>query len=223
MGHVPHLYLPAPWIESTLPLGDRHRRHLDVVRHVDGEIVTYTDGVGTFGEGRRRGDRVERGVEELRSLDRERLILAVAPPPERDRQRFLVEKLAELGVDRLLWLRCRYGEGKPAPRAVEWAQAALEQSRGDRLMVVDSVSTPSADLVGWAADPGGPATVPTETSGPSTPPGALTVLIGPAGGWAETDLHPGCRRFSLGERVLRTETAAVVAAALALLGLRSAH
>ena len=224
MGHVVHLYFPPPWTGKSITLDDRQRHHLEVLRHQEGDRVTYTDGEGTFGQGLRIGNSVERGTEEFRILDRAGLVLAVAPPPERERQRFLVEKLAELGVDRLMWLRCRYGEGRPATRASEWAQTALEQSRGDRLMLVDSILTPAGDLVGWAADSSGVATRPAEVfSGGSSPPGSLTLLIGPAGGWAPTDLDPACRRFSMGERVLRTETAALVAAALVLQALRTAR
>ena len=224
MGHVPHLYLPPPWTGDSIPLDDRQRHHLGVLRHQEGEPVTYTDGEGRFGQGLRIGNTAIRGTEELHALDRAGLVLAVAPPPERERQRFLVEKLAELGVDRLMWLRCRYGEGRPATRASEWAQTALEQSRGDRLMLVDSTLTPVGELMGWAADLSGAATIPAEIlSGASKPSGSLTLLIGPAGGWAPTDLDPACRRFSMGERVLRTETAALVAAALVLQALRTAR
>src|SRR3990172_8329095 len=116
MGHVVHLYFPPPWTGKSITLDDRQRHHLEVLRHQEGDRVTYTDGEGTFGQGLRIGNSVERGTEEFRILDRAGLVLAVAPPPERERQRFLVEKLAELGVDRLMWLRCRYGEGRPATR-----------------------------------------------------------------------------------------------------------
>jgi RsmE family RNA methyltransferase len=48
-----------------------------------------------------------------------------------------------------------------------------------------------------------------------------TVLIGPEGGWSETERARGLPRMGLGSTVLRAETAALVAGS-ALCGLRSA-
>jgi 16S rRNA (uracil1498-N3)-methyltransferase len=47
------------------------------------------------------------------------------------------------------------------------------------------------------------------------------VLVGPEGGWDDDELDLGLPRVRLGPRVLRTETAAVVAGAL-LCALRDA-
>jgi RsmE family RNA methyltransferase len=42
------------------------------------------------------------------------------------------------------------------------------------------------------------------------------VLVGPEGGWAEDELQRPLSRVGLGETVLRSETAAIVACALAV-------
>lgn len=214
MGHVPHLFIPLPWGEAEIPLADRQVHHLRRVLRVDsGSALTYTDGAGMLGEGVLSEQTVLRGRERLLTRDRPSVTLAVAPPPERDRQRFLVEKLGELGVDRLVWLRARFGEGRPPSRAAGWAISALEQSRGAHLLELSETPTAAEDLDGWVADPDGEPM--------PTPVGPVTVLVGPAGGWAPAEIAPTARRVHLGERVLRVETAAVVAAVLVLDRLRA--
>ena len=124
----------------------------------------------------------------------------------------VVEKLTELGVDRLVWLATTRGEaGAPHPgKTAAWAVAALEQSRGARLIEIAGPTPPSA-LGGtlWVADPAGPPPPRTVTEN-------LVVLVGPEGGFAPDEVPPGARRVGLGERVLRVGTAAVVAAVVAL-------
>lgn len=208
MKHVPHVLVPGPWAEATLPLDDSHRQHLSkVLRRSAGSPVSYTDGRGMVGTGRFRGDHVERGDEH--HVAHGRIVRAlVAPPHDRGRARFVVEKLAELGVDRLDWLAAGRVQGRPprSDRAEAWAVAALEQSRGAWLMSVgtDPVAVPSMsqEVVVCAAD--GSGTVPTDDP--------VVFAVGPEGGWAEGELPRAVRRLRLGPTVLRIETAAIVAA-----------
>ncbi len=64
--------------------------------------------------------------------------LAVAPPHDKDRLRFMVEKLAELEVRRLAFLQARFGAGRlpDQSKATSWAIGALEQSQGGWLMEI---------------------------------------------------------------------------------------
>jgi 16S rRNA (uracil1498-N3)-methyltransferase len=175
--------------------------------------LTYTDGAGTVGRGSLSGTTVIRGEERLTPAPRLDLTLAVAPPGERERLRFLIEKSAELGVRRLLWVKARYGQTSlPSPdRARSWAVGGLEQSRGAHLMEVGSGWQDLAELDPdqvWWAHPGG-------ASFPDPRPGRMTIVIGPEGGWAPEELPPPARWLGLGDSVLRVETAALAAAALA--------
>ena len=206
MAHVPHLFLPPPWDGSAIALGDEHVHHLRrVLRMADGDEVSYTDGEGVAGEGRFVDGQVERG-EEIGMPRPNRLTIVVAPPANRDRLRFLVEKLAELGVQRLLWCRTSRTEGRaPNPdKARAWAAGALEQSRGAWLLDLGTTSLDDLDPTGLVvADP----------TGASEPPSdRLTLLIGPEGGLAPDEVPPGAALFSLGPTVLRVETAAIVGA-----------
>ncbi len=211
MRHVPHLYVPGPWRDGDLGLEPVQIAHLTkVLRLESGSAVTYTDGEGTVGSGVLRDRSVERGAESVLSAPKRRLVMAVAPPSNKDRARFLVEKLAEIGVDELVWVETRHTQGHPPPdqKAGSWAVSALEQSRGERLMQIrrghlDQLPNPIS-----VAEPSGPPLV----SAPE-----MTILIGPEGGLDPTEVPDGAKPFSLGERILRIETAAVVAAGVARL------
>lgn len=207
MRHVPHLVVGAPWEGDELTLSLVQWRHLTkVLRMRRGDTVTYTDGLGRLGEGTLGSQLIERG-EERETSRPSGLTLAVAPPANKDRQRFLVEKLAELGVSRLRWLETRHGKNRvtPAPKVFSWVLSAVEQSRGAWLMETDPGLSTWEDLEGpvVVCQPGGDGTPPSEVG---------TVVIGPEGGFAEEEVPIGYARWDLGPTILRTETAAVVAA-----------
>ncbi len=208
MGHTPHFYVPGPWQVERIALSPAQRDHLTKVLRMrgDGVPITYSDGSGTVGRGSVSDGAVIRGAEEETHRPKD-LVVAVAPPKDRDRQRFLVEKLGEIGVSKLLWLGARFGQASPPPRsrAMAWAISALEQSRGAWLMEVGD------GLVGWD-DLDQPLVV-CVADGAAQPTPGQTVVVGPEGGWAEGEIPQGAARWSLGATVLRVETAAVVAAA----------
>lgn len=208
MKHVPHLVVGAPWNGDSLELSVIQWRHLTkVLRLGRGDRVTYTDGLGTMGEGVLTSHALERGAE--RALERtSTLTVVVAAPTNKDRQRFLVEKLAEVGVvERLLWLETRHGKNRAASpsKIFSWVLAATEQSRGAWLMEVSPNVVRIGDLApGWVAcHPGGDPNV----------PDTETVVIGPEGGFADDELPPDARLWDLGPTILRVETAALVAVA----------
>jgi 16S rRNA (uracil1498-N3)-methyltransferase len=206
MKHVPHLVVPAPWEESRLGLSIIQWRHVSkVLRMKSGDELTYTDGLGTIGQGTLSHQALERGEE--RTVDRpSELTLAVAPPASKDRQRFLVEKLAELGVAKLIWIETRHGKNRVAnpAKVFSWVLAAVEQSRGAYLMETSEDLVPLDQLEGDLVfcHPGG--------SGQPGP--AKTVVIGPEGGFADDEIPPGATLLDLGPTILRVETAAIAAA-----------
>lgn len=208
MRHIPHLYLPPPWSGDIIPVGEDQAHHLRrVLRLSSDSPVSYTDGAGTSGTGILAEGGVRRGPESTEPGGGRLLKMAVAPPANRDRVRFVVEKLSEIGVDELIWIETKFTQGKPPPfdRARSWAVAALEQSRGDRLMHI--TQSRLTDLVPpiWLASVGG---------GRLVPEAAMTMIIGPEGGLDPAEIPPGSNSVSLGPRILRVETAAIVAAAL---------
>lgn len=203
--HIPHLYVEK-WDERLLEVTQEQERHLSrVLRMSAGEPISYTNGVGLVGSGTWNGQSIERGEEE--SIARpSRLVLAVAPPANKDRLRFTVEKLAELGVESLVWLKTNRGNGRipPIEKMSAWAISALEQSRGGWMMSVGD------RLVDWS-DLEEPIVV-GQLDGRSGIDVPRTVVIGPEGGLDRGEIPPGTDEVTLGSTVLRVETAAVVAA-----------
>lgn len=206
MKHVPHLYLPPPWIDSELIPDENQSRHLArVLRIVPGSSVTYTDGAGKIGDGIWDGTLVQRGDEQSRGRPSE-LSMAVAPPASKDRVRFIVEKLAELGVQSLDWLETRHGNRKtPSPaKQGSWAISALEQSRGAWLLSIGS------DLASWSM-----LEFPLAVCQPGGGEGCAkvkTLAVGPEGGFEPDEIPEAAQLVDLGETILRVETAAIVAA-----------
>ena len=211
--HVPHVVVGVPWTEDILTVSVLQQRHLTkVLRLHPGDTVTYTDGLGTVGEGRLVSAGIERGDE--RFIDRpSSLTVAVAPPASRDRQRFLVEKLAELGVQQLVWIDTRHGEGRAAKgqKVFSWVLSAVEQSRGAWMLEIGDRPVPVASL--------GDAAIFCDPSGDEkTPDDASIVVIGPEGGFGDDEIPGSSAKWSLGPTVLRVETAAIVAASRLLNG-----
>jgi len=213
VGHTPHLYLPQPWPDNVVPMTTTAAHHLLKVLRLDsGTIVTYTDGAGHIGEGRLADSSVLRGEEHFLPPPSVSITMAVAPPHDKDRLRFMLEKLGELEVRRIVFLRTRFGTGRlpGQSRTIAWAIGALEQSRGAWLTEV----SPGWREVG-ALEPGGVWFADRGAAEPRGPvPGQLTIAIGPEGGWAPGEIPEGAPRFGLGRTVLRVETAAILAAGL---------
>lgn len=208
--HIPHLVVGAPWPNEELSLSPVQWRHLTkVLRKNRGDTVTYTDGLGTRGLGRLGSQSVVRG-DEVEVPRPSTLTIAVAPPANKDRQRFLVEKLAEMGVARLLWLETNHGKERVASPAkvFGWVLTAVEQSQGSWLMETSSDLVKIGDLQG--------AVVICHPGGQTDPGSADVVVVGPEGGFSDDEIPLEATTWDLGPNILRVETAAVVAAARVL-------
>jgi 16S rRNA U1498 N3-methylase RsmE len=209
--HQPHVLLRNLGSGGAVEVDAETRHHLEkVLRYPDGGAVSYTDGAGLIGAGSWQSGAIVRG-EERRSDRPPALTVAVAPPHNTSRVRFLVEKMGELAVDRLLWLKTVHGEGR-APRqekAAGWARAALEQSRGAWLIEIGGPVT-VAELNEWGSP------VFAEWGGSRLPPEIAdpVLCIGPEGGFAPDEIPVRAPRLHLGDTVLRVETAAIVGSVL---------
>ena len=155
-----------------------------------------------------------------------RLVLACAVIKGR-RFEWVLEKAVELGAHRIIPLRTGRGVVEAGPgKGQRWdaiLNSALKQS--GRAYLPDLGET--ADLAAVLADrESGPVlfgAVPGETEAgpwtdllaerPDPPPAALTLLIGPEGGWTPDErsllIERGARPVVLAPHVLRTETAAL--------------
>jgi 16S rRNA (uracil1498-N3)-methyltransferase len=132
-----------------------------------------------------------------------------------DKPELVVQKLTELGVDRIVPFRAARSivqwdhdrAAKAVTRLRVVARAAAMQSHRPWLPEVTEVAG-LPDLVGG----GGVALADRH----GAPLGAehTTVLVGPEGGWAEEELALGIPRVGLARHVLRAETAAITAGVL---------
>ncbi len=161
-----------------------------------------------------------------------RLTLVTAVPKPK-RMSFLVEKCAELGVAEIIpvdWDRSqRQGSDNSSERWRRLALSAAKQSRSATLMrIADSISATklTASLSTFDAvvllDPTGKTPL-SKALGNLPPNSSLAVLIGPEGGFSEADriilelLPPeSTHSISIGENILRVETAAIAASAIIL-------
>jgi len=114
--------LAAVGDELQLPQAEAHH-FLNVLRGKVGDVIGLLDGLGHEATGEviaaRKGAVTVR-VSDLRQVDREprrRLILAVSLP-KGDRQKVLVEKLTELGVQRLVPLWTQRSVAQPSDGAL---------------------------------------------------------------------------------------------------------
>ena len=147
--------------------------------------------------------------------------------PKGDRLDWAVQKLTEVGADAIVVLTSeravvRWDPARTPRQLSRLGVIARQAAMQSRRPTVPTVSGPVAlaALVGPVPEAGalGPVAL-AEPGGPAPDLATPTVLIGPEGGWSPAELAAVPARVGLGPWVLRTETAAVVAAA-ALVGLR---
>lgn len=219
---------------STASLTGDEARHLArVLRAKLGETVRVFDGSGTEWPARIDAigrDRVDLTVgEPIAPVVKNGPLLTIAVAlPKGDRQKWMVEKLTELGAARLVPLVTARGVAEATPSAIERLkrcviEACKQCGRSTLLEIGEPMPLPAcvaekpADSLGLVADPGG---LPIGGAIPSTfaPHGGVTALVGPEGGFTDEELAAavaaGFTAVSLGPHVLRVETAAIAIAAV---------
>jgi 16S rRNA (uracil1498-N3)-methyltransferase len=164
-----------------------------------------------------------------------------------DRMEWAIEKCTELGVTRIVPIIARRTDSHLATAAMKrrerWQRMALQASEQSRRAAPPEIATPIklkdfcragvSPAVGQASSAASPTCkiVLAESEDDSLlrdalapRPSNLTLAIGPEGGWTADELQwfrdSGWTTASLGDTILRAETAAVVATALALDALR---
>lgn len=219
----------APIGKRAVLTGDEARHLSRVLRGQPGDEVVVFAGTGVAWPA--RIVRVARDEVELTLADPStdpartgpRLTLAVALP-KGERQKWLVEKLTELGVARLVPLETERGVAEATPAACERLRRgvieACKQCGRNRLMEIAAPRSMAAALADMPpgsraviADPGG---IPLDPRGQADAP-SLLALVGPEGGFTAAEIaaaeQAGAIRVSLGPHILRIETAAIALAA----------
>lgn len=201
-------------------LDDDARHHLGrVLRLRPGEPVVATDGRGRWRLCRYRPDGLEPDAPvEAEPAPWPALTVAFAPV-KGDRPEWVVQKLTELGVDRIVPLVAERSvvrwDGERRRHAVSRlrrvAAEAAAQSRRVWLPEVTDVQTLDALC---ALDSAAGSVALAQLGAPPLAPATTVVAVGPEGGWSPAELARGCLTVGLGPTVLRAETAAVAAGVL---------
>lgn len=217
----------APDILSNPVLPEADSQHcVKVLRMQAGDPVQVVDGQGhlvrcTLADPHPKHAMLK--VEEVENHPlpwRQQLTIAVAPTKMMDRMEWLVEKLVEVGVNRIIPIRCRYSERKEIKeeRLRKIAVSAMKQS----LKAVLPEITPMLPLEQALplineeqkfiahCDAGLQRTPLAKAYRPFA---SAAMLIGPEGDFSpreiELALSAGFRPVTLGDNRLRTETAAL--------------
>lgn len=238
---MPRFYCPQPLaVGATVDLPESVAHHLHVVRLQPGAALTLFDGRG----GQYRATLLETGkkrasaaVDAFDAIDVE-LPYAVTLAqglPEGAKMDWIVEKAVELGVAAVQPLAAqrsvvRLSGDRLEKRQAHWQgviESASEQSGRNRLAQL----LPLAEFRRWIDTP------PAGTQPPqprillsprgteslagwaqANPAQALTLLVGPEGGFSPEEedaaMAAGALPLTMGPRVLRTETAALAAMAM---------
>jgi 16S rRNA (uracil1498-N3)-methyltransferase len=214
---------------------------LHVLRLGVGDPVQLFDGRGSVAEGAVR--RVSRATATVEagpwrrddSAEPAGLLTVIAAPPKGKRLDMLLEKATELGMTRFVPLRCERGvrtTGSDGP-GEGWARTCLEAARQCGRNTLPEIAPeveiaalcgpafrPSPDTARWFCRPGSPSVWEWfERTRPAGPVAAVTFVVGPEGGLTDAEeaalTAAGWQAVSLSRAILRIETAALAALALA--------
>ena len=203
-----------------------------VLRHVAGDAVQLFDGSGQ----EYLGELIDVGKKAVRVELREQLAGQAESPlrihlgqglSRGERMDWAIQKATELGVSEITPIvseRCevRLKDERADKRLAHWRQVAISACEQCGRSVLPVIHAPIT-LAEWQAHVQAelklvlhPVAAPLESH---TRPHSLAFLIGPEGGLSETEVEQakaaGFHAARLGPRVLRTETAPVVALAVA--------
>jgi len=215
--------------DRALLTGSEVHHLAGVMRAEVGDEITLFDGSGCEFTGRiaaLKKDRCELAILKRRAISREPplAIIAGVALPKGDRQKWLVEKLTELGVTQLVPLLTARGVVQPGEGAASrLRRSVIEASKQCGRNVLLEIAPP-VEVSQWfdsmpplhervLADPSG------EPFGPSGTNlrGPVYIAVGPEGGFTEAEIAAAraakWRSVSLGKSILRIETAAIALAA----------
>ncbi len=211
-----HVFVDPAVLDTDIAheVDDDTAHHLRrVLRLRPGATLTETDGAGRW--------RVVRYVEgalldpdgPVEIDDRGEPFTIATAIPKGDRIDVLVQKVAELGADRVVLLHTdhsvvRWPPDRAARQVARLSRIADEACRQSRRTWRTEVVGPldASDVLGDAvvAEPGGRPLEPTDR----------LVAIGPEGGWTDREIASAAGTVDLGGSILRTETAAIAATTL---------
>jgi 16S rRNA (uracil1498-N3)-methyltransferase len=199
-----------------------------VLRHQKGDTIQLTDGKGTLVQAQITDiDKKKLNYHPLKEEQVPKkpfhIHLMIAPTKQMERMEWMVEKACELGIDQITFLYTQNSE-RPSiklERLEKKAVSALKQSKGayktilEKMLPLEQVITTETTNQKFIAivKNGLPHLI-----RQAEPNSSISLLIGPEGDFTNEELtlteKYGFQPISLGNRVLRTETAGLIAVTL---------
>ena len=235
-------YVPASHISDNVATitGSEHHHLRNVLRTRPNETLRIIDGNGNVYTAQILKTHDAHMSSEARILSHE--FHAVASPkltlfqglPKNDKMALILQKTTELGVTQIVPLHSEYALQKPSQNRYErWHRvliAATKQS--ERAWLPELVQRPTFDAALTQLDKFSRCLLLSphrdqesqiqhiQTVLRETPhPDSIALFVGPEGGFSDQELtraiESGCTRVTLGRNILRTETAAIAAVAVA--------
>ncbi|HUF98091.1 MAG TPA: RsmE family RNA methyltransferase [Ilumatobacter sp.] len=201
-------------VEQPLLDDDAAHHVFRVLRVGDGALITVTDGAGSWRLCRAAGGNVRPDGDVGFEARRDPPITVGFAVPKLDRPEWIVQKLTEVGVDRIVVLHAersvvRWAGDRADKQLAKLRRTAIEAIQQSRQVWLPAIEgpTPAAQFLprAVAAEPGGRPLTATDHS----------FAVGPEGGWSDAELEVALDRVSIGSSVLRVETAAIAVAVLA--------
>ena len=223
---VKSIYLSDPALEGDrIRVTDEEHHHLLVSRAVEKEAVDVFDGRGGVWAAQvvssNKRETVLRVVEFRRVEKRGPELLLGLSLIKSSAFELALEKVVEVGVASIIPVIASRSNAAPPRRSDRWKRVVIEaakQSKRYHLPSIEPVlsfdnvlSIPAVTKIVFAERDGGPLK--------SALAGApVLFLVGPEGGWTDPEMdaarHRGFHPISLGDGILRSETAAITGAAL---------
>jgi len=219
----PHVFVAS---RNQLVLDDDDLIHLErSLRMRDGDPLSVSDGVGNWAQAVLRAGGIVELTDPWREIPAPETELTVAfSLVKGSKPELVVQKLTELGIDRIVALMAdrsvvRWDDEKVDRATQRWERIVREaamQSHRVRLPEIVGV-TDSHSFLASSRE----AVSLAHFGGEAIGRGNRCVAIGPEGGWSDRELELANGRVSLGDTVLRAETAAIAAGVLLAAGRRS--
>lgn len=243
-GHAPFFFVePGALDAAALTIEGEDARHLAVVRRASpGDLVRISDGRGTIADARLTSvTPAAVGIEVL-----ERTVAPAPSPrvavhqglAKGDKVDGVIRRLVEMGVDEIVVFEAgrsvaRWDGARRAAAGRRWATIAREAAKQSHrawlpvlagpLPETGAAAAPARGGLGLVAHPAAGShlrDVLADRAPAGGCPESVWVVVGPEGGLSEDEVATfaaaGAVPVSLGPQILRTETAAVAAAALIL-------
>ena len=227
--------------DVVLLSGDEAHHFCKVMRGKVGDALVLFDGTGSYSHGivesiQKEGVRIHVTDTFADDIESPLRLTVAAALPKGDRQRFLIEKLAELGTARFVPVKMERSVAQANDAVIQRLrryviEAAKQCGRNVLMEITDEVpidklqeflkaKSPTAKFLLHPVALGDVGQTTPEQIFADRLPLNVIVLAGPEGSFAESEVDLALRNgfvpLDLGKRILRTETACIAAAAVFL-------